>query len=64
MFSSVGYTGVYNVLDYSCMSFPTGFTVDAQVDKAPSDYKPMTDLDATIQSECKSWDGGHLAILC
>lgn len=50
-FRHVGYTGVYNVLDYSCMSFPTGFTVDAQVDKAPSDYKPMTDLDATIQSE-------------
>ncbi|KAF3016466.1 hypothetical protein E8E14_008665 [Neopestalotiopsis sp. 37M] len=50
-FKHVGYTGVYNVLDYACMSFPTGITVDAQVDKASSDHKPMTDLDATIQSE-------------
>lgn len=55
---------MYNVLDYSCMSFPTGFTVDAQVDKAPSDYKPMTDLDATIQSECKLWNDERLVILC
>ncbi|KAI1337878.1 amidase [Xylariaceae sp. FL0016] len=51
-FKHVGYTGVYNVLDYSCISFPTGMTVDKNVDAAlGSAYKPMTELDSTIQSD-------------
>ncbi|KAI2630838.1 amidase [Hypoxylon sp. NC1633] len=51
-FKHVGYTGVYNVLDYSCISFPSGVTVDKSVDVALGDsYKPLTDLDKTIQSE-------------
>lgn len=45
---------MFNVLDYSCISFPTGMTVDKSVDKPLGDaYKPMTDLDSQIQSECK-----------
>ncbi|KAK1985882.1 amidase [Colletotrichum cereale] len=31
-FRHVGYTGVYNVLDYSCVSFPTGLTADETSD--------------------------------
>ncbi|KAI6092650.1 amidase [Hypoxylon rubiginosum] len=51
-FKHVGYTGVYNVLDYACISFPTGITVDKSVDVALDDsYKPLSDLDQEIQSE-------------
>ncbi|KAI1854642.1 hypothetical protein JX266_000760 [Neoarthrinium moseri] len=51
-FRHVGYTGVYNVLDYSCISFPSGVLVDKSIDKPTGDsYKPMTDLDRTIQAE-------------
>ncbi|KAK6080289.1 fatty-acid amide hydrolase (amidase) [Seiridium cupressi] len=51
-FRHVGYTGVYNVLDYSCVSFPSGMAVDAGVDKALGEaYKPMSDLDEAIQGE-------------
>ncbi|RYO75028.1 hypothetical protein DL764_010600 [Monosporascus ibericus] len=51
-FKHVGYTGVYNVLDYSCISFPTRLTVDRSVDRPlGDDYEPMTDLDKQIQIE-------------
>ncbi|KAK2608850.1 hypothetical protein QQS21_002563 [Conoideocrella luteorostrata] len=40
-FKHVGYTGVYNVLDYSCLSFPTGLTVDKEIDKAVKGYQPL-----------------------
>ncbi|KAI2636380.1 amidase [Hypomontagnella submonticulosa] len=51
-FRHVGYTGVFNVLDYACISFPTGVTVDKSVDVALGDtYKPLSDLDKTIQAE-------------
>ncbi|KAH9903555.1 amidase [Xylariomycetidae sp. FL2044] len=52
LFKHVGYTGVFNVLDYSCISFPTGITVDKSVDVAlDATYKPLTDLDKAIQAE-------------
>ncbi|KAI1143962.1 amidase [Hypoxylon sp. FL0543] len=51
-FRHVGYTGVYNVLDYACISFPSGVTVDKSVDLALDDtYKPLSDLDKAIQAE-------------
>ncbi|KAK6860339.1 acetamidase [Apiospora arundinis] len=52
-FRHVGYTGVYNVLDQSCISFPTGIKVDAALDKAldMSTYQPMSEVDKMIQSE-------------
>lgn len=41
----VGYTKVWNILDYSALSFPAG-TVDAQLDKLPEkDYVPRNPLD-------------------
>ena len=54
--SLVGYTGVYNVLDQSCISFPTGIKVDAALDKAldMASYQPMSEVDKMIQSECES----------
>lgn len=50
-FEHVGYTGVFNVLDYSCISFPTGITADKSIDVALGEsYKPLTDLDKGIQA--------------
>jgi amidase len=52
--SPVGYTGVYNVLDYAAMSFPTGVTADQATDMPQSEtYQPLSELDKVIQSECK-----------
>ncbi|KAI0887148.1 amidase [Annulohypoxylon maeteangense] len=50
-FEHVGYTGVYNVLDYSCISFPTGINADKSIDVALGEtYKPLSDLDKGIQA--------------
>ncbi|KAK0384694.1 hypothetical protein NLU13_7172 [Sarocladium strictum] len=42
-FRHVGYTGVFNVLDYSAVSFPTGLTVDKAKDTVPPGYTPLSD---------------------
>lgn len=50
-FKYVGYTGVYNVLDYSAVSFPTGFT--ASRDHEPhSPEKCLTGLCKDVQKTC------------
>ncbi|KAG6040793.1 hypothetical protein E4U41_007010 [Claviceps citrina] len=40
-FRHVGYTGVFNILDYSCLSFPTGCTVDKLIDQTKLRYQPL-----------------------
>lgn len=51
---AVGYTGVFNILDYSCVSFPTGILADKDIDKPMKDgYKPLSDDCAAIHSECE-----------
>lgn len=54
-FIHVGYTGGFNVLDYSAVSFPTGVVADNAKDKAASDYKPLSDLCKMIHDKCKSY---------
>lgn len=50
----VGYTGVFNVLDLSAMSFPSGFHADASVDTHPGITKaPFNFLDEEIQADCE-----------
>ncbi|KAK5135972.1 hypothetical protein LTR08_004430 [Meristemomyces frigidus] len=44
-FKSVSYTGVFNILDYTATSFPTGMFADKEVDVYPSDFQPHNDLD-------------------
>ncbi|QUC22806.1 uncharacterized protein UV8b_07047 [Ustilaginoidea virens] len=51
-FKHVGYTGVYNVLDYSCLSFPTGLTVDKAVDRIDERYRPLG-------SDCEAINTGY-----
>ncbi|KAI1114852.1 amidase [Nemania sp. NC0429] len=51
-FKHVGYTGVYNVLDYAAMAFPSGLTVDRAIDVLPGDApQPLSDVDRVIRSE-------------
>jgi amidase len=51
-FKYVGYTGVFNVVDYSAVSFPTGVTADKKKDKIPAEYAPLGDLCKEIQTDC------------
>lgn len=52
-FKYVGYTGVYNVVDYSATSFPSGVFVDKSKDTYDPDYKSQSDF---CQSTCDSYD--------
>lgn len=49
----VGYTGVFNILDYACISFPTGRSVDKEIDTYTDDYQSLTDICKSIHDECK-----------
>lgn len=50
----VGYTGIYNVLDYSCVSFPTGLTADKDIDLPRGGlHKPMSVDCEAIHVDCK-----------
>jgi amidase len=44
---------VFNILDYSAVSFPSGIEADQQLDKAESGTKPLSQVDAQIQAECE-----------
>lgn len=50
-FKYIGYTGVFNILDYSAVSFPTGLHVDKELDVVPPDFKPLSDMDALTAKE-------------
>lgn len=58
--------GVFNILDYSAVSFPSGIDADKQLDQAKSDTEPLSQLDAQIQAECEfvvdSWQTKMLTI--
>jgi amidase len=53
-FTYVAYTGVFNVLDYSACSFPTGLTVDAKTDVATHDGEPLNSFDSDVRTKCKN----------
>jgi amidase len=51
----VGYTSMFNLLDYSAVSFPTGLHVDKSVDGPyPEQIKPLNEVDRQIRDTCKS----------
>ena len=50
-FKHVGYTGVFNVLDYAATSFPCGFQADRQLDRATTSGEPLSDTDAAVRAE-------------
>ncbi|KAF1966664.1 amidase [Bimuria novae-zelandiae CBS 107.79] len=49
-FEYVGYTGVYNVVDYSVVSFPCGVVSDMEKDR-PSTHEPLSDICKSVQSK-------------
>ncbi|CAG9943934.1 unnamed protein product [Clonostachys rosea f. rosea IK726] len=49
-FKHVGYTGVYNVLDYSATSFVTGLTVDKSIDQL-NGYEPLGDICKAVNDD-------------
>ncbi|KAM0666302.1 hypothetical protein ACQRIT_005032 [Beauveria bassiana] len=47
----VAYTAVGNILDVSAVSFPTGLTVDKNIDIVGQDYVPRSDVCEAINTE-------------
>ncbi|KAF2820221.1 amidase [Ophiobolus disseminans] len=56
-FKYVGYTGVYNVVDYSAASFPTGIIVDKAKDQLATDIKTQSEY---CKGARNSYDPGLL----
>jgi amidase len=52
-FRHVGYTGIWNILDYSAVTFPSGFVVDKAIDGWSSGFVPMSQLDTETHDECE-----------
>lgn len=50
-FKTVGYTGPYNLLDYSSTSFPTGLYGDRELDVYPSVFKALSDMDGVTKTD-------------
>ncbi|KAF2751605.1 amidase [Sporormia fimetaria CBS 119925] len=50
-FRYVGYTGVYNVMDYSAVTFPCGVVADKEKDQYPVDYKPLGEVCKTTHDD-------------
>jgi amidase len=51
-FKYVGYTGVFNVVDYSAVSFPTGVVVDKTKDKPVTDVKSQSEYCQSTRDSC------------
>ena len=52
-FTYVGYTGVFNMLDYSALSFPTGIRADAALDLKNDSKSPLGFFDEPVQKNCE-----------
>ncbi|KAF2152646.1 acetamidase [Myriangium duriaei CBS 260.36] len=50
-FKYVGYTGVFNVLDYAAVSFPTGLKADQSLDVATSGQKSWNEYDEQTRND-------------
>ncbi|RDA90709.1 hypothetical protein CP533_4948 [Ophiocordyceps camponoti-saundersi (nom. inval.)] len=50
-FRHVAYTGVFNVLDYSCLSFVTPLKVDEAIDQPDPNYEPLSPSCRQIHDE-------------
>ncbi|KAE8354146.1 amidase signature domain-containing protein [Aspergillus coremiiformis] len=50
-FAYVGYTGVFNVLDYSAVSFPCGVKARKELDASHPSHQALSDIDDRIQKD-------------
>lgn len=53
-FKYVGYTGVYNVVDYAAVSFPSEVFVDKLKDEAITDSEPQSEYCEATRASCKN----------
>lgn len=51
-FNHIGYTGVFNILDYSVVSFPCGVTAHRDFDKLLKDHS-LNGVDTAHTGSCK-----------
>lgn len=51
-FKYYGYATAINVLDFTSVVVPVTFA-DKSVDKRPDGFKPLTEMDGTVNAECK-----------
>lgn len=56
----MGYTGVFNVIDYPAVSFPSRVKAHKEQDRA-NIMQPLSDMCATIQGLCGSF--GYVLLL-
>ena len=52
-FKYVGYTGVFNIVDYAAVSFPCGVIAGKEIDRPKPCHRPLSNLDKEIHAECK-----------
>jgi len=52
-FRHVAYTGVFNIVDWSAVSFPTGMKVDKNVDKETETWEIMSEDDEYVRDHCE-----------
>jgi len=52
-FKYVGYTGIFNILDYPALSFPTGIKADAILDAKDSTQIALSEFCKPVQESCK-----------
>lgn len=52
-FKYYGYASVVNLLDYTSVVVPVTFA-DKSVDVKDDNFKPLTDIDKTVQDECET----------
>ncbi|KAF4455355.1 general amidase [Fusarium albosuccineum] len=50
-FIYIGYTGVFNILDYCATSFPTGVTVNKLKDQLDQHYQPLSPICKTVNEQ-------------
>lgn len=62
-FKYYGYATVINVLDFTSIVVPVTFA-DKAVDSKPVDFKPLTDMDATVYAECRFTLSLYIRVLC
>jgi hypothetical protein len=51
-FKYVGYTGIFNVLDYAACSFPSGLTANFEKDTMANNGEPLSTLDSEVRDKC------------
>lgn len=62
-FCLIRYTGVWNILDYTAISFPTGITADKEIDLLSPHQESLSDLDAEVQSKCQLKPSSFIHVL-